>query len=271
DRAVELPGDRRRPPRHLRRRAPAAGARPRPPPRALRRRGDRPLLGDLDRLDRTAVRGPGEHPPESGEDDPPRPLAGRDRRPLRRRRADRPQDLSRRPRPRPGGDRRARRHGRHRRHAPPRRDRPRPGAAGHPLAARQRPRPRPAGAGAAGRAGARDRSALEECYPLGVRPETEQREGEMADLERLLIAPSRTFALAIPLLPEPTRLEVTLSYLLFRVADTFEDAASWPRSLRIEALARFDERRATPGREEIEEFSCRWAEEVPCEQLGYQE
>ena len=69
----------------------------------------------------------------------------------------------------------------------------------------------------------------------------------MADLEQLLIATSRTFALAIPLLPEPTRLEVTLSYLLFRVADTFEDAASWPRALRIEALAQFDRLLADPA------------------------
>lgn len=93
----------------------------------------------------------------------------------------------------------------------------------------------------------------------------------MADLEQLLISTSRTFALAIPLLPEPTRLEVILSYLLFRVADTFEDAASWPRALRVEALRRFDELLANPGREEIEEVSRRWAEEVPCEQPGYQE
>ena len=67
------------------------------------------------------------------------------------------------------------------------------------------------------------------------------------DLEQLLIATSRTFALAIPLLPEPTRREVTISYLLFRVADTFEDAASWPRALRIEALERFDQLLENPG------------------------
>jgi farnesyl-diphosphate farnesyltransferase len=81
----------------------------------------------------------------------------------------------------------------------------------------------------------------------------------MVDLEQLLIATSRTFALAIPLLPEPTRLEVTLSYLLFRVADTFEDAASWPRALRIEALARFDTLLAAPDRDEIAAVSRYWA------------
>jgi farnesyl-diphosphate farnesyltransferase len=104
-----------------------------------------------------------------------------------------------------------------------------------------------------------------------VQAETEERESRMADLETLLIATSRTFALAIPLLPEPLRREVTLSYLLFRVADTFEDAASWPRALRVEALGRFDELLENPGREEIEKVSRHWAEEVPCEQLGYRE
>jgi farnesyl-diphosphate farnesyltransferase len=93
----------------------------------------------------------------------------------------------------------------------------------------------------------------------------------MADLEQLLISTSRTFALAIPLLPEPLRREVTLSYLLFRVADTFEDAASWPRALRVEALGHFDELLENPGRETIAETSRRWAEEVPCEQLGYRD
>lgn len=93
----------------------------------------------------------------------------------------------------------------------------------------------------------------------------------MADLEQLLIATSRTFALAIPLLPEPTRREVTISYLLFRVADTFEDAASWPRALRVQALERFDTLLENPGREEIAAVSRYWAEEVPCEQAGYRE
>jgi farnesyl-diphosphate farnesyltransferase len=93
----------------------------------------------------------------------------------------------------------------------------------------------------------------------------------MADLEQLLIDSSRTFALAIPHLPEPTRREVTIAYLLFRVADTFEDAASWPRARRIEALDRFGRLLQAPDRQEIAEVSRRWAAEVPCEQPGYQE
>jgi farnesyl-diphosphate farnesyltransferase len=61
----------------------------------------------------------------------------------------------------------------------------------------------------------------------------------MADLDLLLEKTSRTFALSIPLLPEPTRREVMIAYLLFRIADTFEDSSSWPRESRIEALEQF--------------------------------
>jgi len=92
-----------------------------------------------------------------------------------------------------------------------------------------------------------------------------------ADLEELLIASSRTFALAIPHLPEPTRRQVTIAYLLFRVADTFEDAASWPRSARVAALERFGRLLGSANREEIEEVSRGWAAEVPCEQPEYRQ
>ncbi|MDP1914927.1 MAG: squalene/phytoene synthase family protein [Myxococcales bacterium] len=59
------------------------------------------------------------------------------------------------------------------------------------------------------------------------------------DLDDLLQKTSRTFAVAIPLLPEPTRNAVALAYLLFRVADTFEDATLWTRDERITALHQF--------------------------------
>ena len=45
-------------------------------------------------------------------------------------------------------------------------------------------------------------------------------------LDDLLEKTSRTFALSIPVLPEPTRREVMIAYLLFRIADTFEDAVA---------------------------------------------
>ena len=52
----------------------------------------------------------------------------------------------------------------------------------------------------------------------------------------LLSRTSRTFALAIPLLPEPTQTALAMAYLLFRVADTVEDAASWSQANRVAAL-----------------------------------
>jgi farnesyl-diphosphate farnesyltransferase len=55
-------------------------------------------------------------------------------------------------------------------------------------------------------------------------------------IDDLLGRTSRTFALAIPLLPLPTRRTVALSYLLFRVAGTIEDAYRWPAALRVRAL-----------------------------------
>jgi len=58
-------------------------------------------------------------------------------------------------------------------------------------------------------------------------------------LDRLLEHTSRTFALSIPLLPEPVMQQITVSYLLFRIADTFEDEAGWTNAERIAALESF--------------------------------
>lgn len=108
------------------------------------------------------------------------------------------------------------------------------------------------------------------CYPWRVHAGVEE-ERHRADLEQLLLNTSRTFALAIPLLPEPTRQEVTISYLLFRIADTFEDASSWPRHLRIEALERFGRLLERSDPDEIAAVSRQWAAEVPCDHDGYRE
>jgi len=59
------------------------------------------------------------------------------------------------------------------------------------------------------------------------------------DLEALLGGTSRTFAAAIPLLDGPLREEITVAYLLFRIADTFEDAAAWDAERRADALSVF--------------------------------
>ena len=94
----------------------------------------------------------------------------------------------------------------------------------------------------------------------------------MADLEDLLLKTSRTFALSIPHLSEPTRREVTLAYLLFRIADTFEDAADWPREKRIAALGEFSALLDGPERRtEIVTAARRWRDEVPCAQAGYRD
>lgn len=61
----------------------------------------------------------------------------------------------------------------------------------------------------------------------------------MADLDALLEASSRTFALTIPFLPEPTRREVTVAYLLFRLADTLEDGERWDVPRKRAALHAF--------------------------------
>lgn len=61
-----------------------------------------------------------------------------------------------------------------------------------------------------------------------------------AEIEGLLARTSRTFALAIPLLPPPLDRQVGIAYLLFRIADTLEDATRWPRDARLAALASFE-------------------------------
>lgn len=93
----------------------------------------------------------------------------------------------------------------------------------------------------------------------------------MADLDDLLEKTSRTFALSIPLLPEPTRREVTIAYLLFRIADTFEDAATWGRDQRIEALGDFGRLLTSPQAARTRQLAATWSAGVPIDHAGYQE
>ena len=62
-----------------------------------------------------------------------------------------------------------------------------------------------------------------------------------SELATLLERTSRTFALTIPLLEEPLATDVGLAYLLFRIADTLEDAPLWGRDIRMVALDSFGE------------------------------
>lgn len=92
---------------------------------------------------------------------------------------------------------------------------------------------------------------------------------EATRLDHHLQTSSRTFALTIPLLHEPTRSEVTVAYLLFRVADSLEDSTRWsrPRKLaELECLARFLER---PTDEEAVTLARRWAACPPLDHAGH--
>ncbi len=91
----------------------------------------------------------------------------------------------------------------------------------------------------------------------------------MPDFDTLLEKTSRTFALCIPLLPEPTRHEVTLAYLLFRIADTFEDAAVWPPDRRVAALETFEALLAHPAASH--RAVAAWLADPPTLHAGYLE
>lgn len=90
-------------------------------------------------------------------------------------------------------------------------------------------------------------------------------------LDHLLTGSSRTFALTIPLLPEPTRCEVTVAYLLFRVADTLEDSARWSRARKLDELQGFADFLGTPTDDGAQALAQRWREDPPHPHEGYRE
>ena len=90
-------------------------------------------------------------------------------------------------------------------------------------------------------------------------------------LEDLLEKTSRTFALSIPVLPEPTRREVMLAYLLFRIADTFEDAAHWPAARRIEALHEFRDLLRDYSPEKGARLASKWTAAGVSPHAGYRQ
>jgi farnesyl-diphosphate farnesyltransferase len=68
---------------------------------------------------------------------------------------------------------------------------------------------------------------------------TAETAGSDDEMMAFLQRTSRTFALTIPMLPEPLRSQIGVAYLLFRIIDTFEDATGWPPARRVEALKDF--------------------------------
>jgi len=95
--------------------------------------------------------------------------------------------------------------------------------------------------------------------------------GTPAALDRLLQGSSRTFALTIPLLPEPTRCEATVAYLLFRVADSLEDSTLWPRARKLAGLEQFASLLDRPSAAETKALAARWREDPPIRHPGYEE
>ena len=93
----------------------------------------------------------------------------------------------------------------------------------------------------------------------------------MKTLEDLLEKTSRTFALSIPVLPEPTRRQVMIAYLLFRVADTFEDAAHWSAERRVEALQEFQKLLSDFTPEEAARLAEKWTAAGASPDQGYRD
>ncbi len=106
----------------------------------------------------------------------------------------------------------------------------------------------------------------------GTAVSSEDRTAHDKFLQDQLVKTSRTFALAIPLLPQPTAREVTVAYLLFRIADTFEDASVlWQRPQQIAALDQFVELVREPSVEKAEELAAAWLADPPTDHSGYLE
>lgn len=91
----------------------------------------------------------------------------------------------------------------------------------------------------------------------------------MTDLDELLEKTSRTFALSIPPLPPALREQVTIAYLLFRIADTFEDAAAWSVEARVAALGDFSELLQRQDEERTRRLAAEWVAARPTEHAGY--
>ncbi|HKU37796.1 MAG TPA: squalene/phytoene synthase family protein [Polyangiales bacterium] len=92
-----------------------------------------------------------------------------------------------------------------------------------------------------------------------------------AGLQDLLHKTSRTFALTIPLLPQPMQHEVGIAYLLFRVIDSFEDATLWAPEERVRALGEFGPLLRDPELRSVCAAAERWVREPPLEHAGYLE
>jgi farnesyl-diphosphate farnesyltransferase len=94
---------------------------------------------------------------------------------------------------------------------------------------------------------------------------------EHDQLQALLQKTSRTFALSIPMLPEPTRAQVAIAYLVFRIIDTLEDAVHWSPPRRLKALAEMKSLLGSLDPEHGQRVATRWLERPPLDHEGYLE
>ncbi len=93
----------------------------------------------------------------------------------------------------------------------------------------------------------------------------------MTDVDDLLQKTSRTFAITIPQLPMPTREEVGIAYLLFRIVDTFEDATRWPPERRIASIRDFLPLLEDPDPALARRFADGCLADPPVDHAGYME
>jgi farnesyl-diphosphate farnesyltransferase len=93
----------------------------------------------------------------------------------------------------------------------------------------------------------------------------------MTGVDDLLQKTSRTFALTIPQLPPPTREEVGIAYLLFRIVDTFEDATRWSPTERMAGIRDFLPLLEEPDPVQARRFAARCADDPPVDHAGYME
>jgi farnesyl-diphosphate farnesyltransferase len=92
-----------------------------------------------------------------------------------------------------------------------------------------------------------------------------------SELSGLLQRTSRTFALTIPMLPEPLQTQVAIGYLLFRIIDTFEDATRWEPARRVKALAFFARLMEGERPADARQTMAEWSLDPPVEHEGYLE
>jgi farnesyl-diphosphate farnesyltransferase len=90
-------------------------------------------------------------------------------------------------------------------------------------------------------------------------------------LQPLLHKTSRTFALSIPLLPEPLRTQVATAYLLFRIIDTFEDATRWDAARRVKELALVVRLMESDDAHRLDQMTAQWLVDPPVDNPAYLE